>query len=175
MMTCPTFLTKRAAKNPGEFMKNKTRLFLCIVGMFLLATSCQQEITPENFDTACRLQNDKKHISVSGHLQRDTMMWCSNSSGSMRCDLKLHKTADDPKIIKVEVLMGTGKNHLVNPKKDKSGNPFTLKDQSGSLVTSSNLVAVVGKLRYLADSSDPNDSPTCWMEIDIVEKIAPQP
>jgi len=127
------------------------------VAMLLIA--CQHKPAPgEEVSSACRVENDKKEISVSGYLQSPILVGCEKGT----CSFQLTPKRDQKYDLRIEIPLGSGPGTMtpLSPSKQESmpGHTFVervtvdIRDSNGSNVSLGDVIRVTGIMHAYAST-----------------------
>ena len=135
---------------------------VCIV-LSLLATGsgCSQPISIE-LSNACDLHNEKKYVRVSGFLDDDGSVFCSNIGGRMHCDFVLTETPGGAKKMGVALDQGSAANAVEKLVSGYKRGDIKIHDNNGSIISLENKVSLTGRMSVATD--------VCSITVDKIEK-----
>lgn len=143
-------------------------LFVLAVGLF--AAACGETTgVPTEFAKACDVENDKKHIEVSGILEDRKGIFCSNTSGRMECGYKLVQNAGDEKGLSSDIAVGSGSNAAEKPEKGYKIEDLKIRDNAGNLIKLGDKVSLTGKLTTAPNAANPEHS-VCYLQVNKIVK-----
>jgi hypothetical protein len=144
-------------------MKNILMTALVIIGG--LAAGCSQTGDPVEYANACAMENDKKYIEVSGFLDDQRGVFCSNTGGGpVRCGFKLKESPQAEKGFTADIERGTGSSSVEELKSGYKREDIKVRDKDGNLISFADKVKVTGKMNTTPDGS------VCYLTVSKIEK-----
>ena len=132
-------------------------------GMLFSACTAKQAETID-FANACKLENEKKYVQVSGYLTDGGSIYCSNTGGRMECGFDLTETPDAKKGVRVDISQGSGSNSVEKFESSYKKEDIKIHDNSGGPVKLGEKVKVTGTMNVIPDGS------FCFVTVDKIEK-----
>jgi hypothetical protein len=133
-------------------------LFLLTIAAALIGFGCDKTGVPTEFSNACSLENDYKILEVEGFLTDGGGVSCSNSTGPMKCSLKLMAAPGDEKRMNVYLEMGTWANEMEKLSDGYKAEDIKVHGDDGNLVKLGEKLKITGELRAA-------DANTCWINV----------
>lgn len=138
-------------------------LTLLIIGMLTL-TACQAP-TPVPFDQVCLADNNQKTLSTDGYFSLDQTVYCSDTSGDLRCGLVFNSYPDGDQEFSAELREGNRKNMMRHLESGYLEEDLQIKTDNRELVGVGQHVTVIGEM--LVSES------VCLMYVDKIEIYDP--
>ena len=139
-------------------MTSLDRLGSC-AAIAMLVVACQHKPAPgEEISSACRVENDKKEISVSGYLQSPILVGCDSGKA---CSFQLTPKRDQKYDLRIDIPLGSGPGTmtpLAPPRQSMSGSTFIepvtvdIRDSTGASVGMHDVLRVTGTMHAYANS-----------------------
>jgi hypothetical protein len=143
---------------------NKRALFLSITAMILVAACAEKHAEPIDFANACKIENEKKYVQISGFLTDNGSVYCSNTGGRMDCGFDLTETPNAKKGLRADIAQGSGANSVEKFESSYKKEDIKIHDNSGSLVKLGEKVKLTGTMNVMPDGS------FCFLVVDKIEK-----
>lgn len=135
-------------------------IFVCSI----LAGCSSKTAVPVDFSNACKIENEKKYVQISGYLDDKGGVFCSNTGGRMDCGFTLTEKPKDEKGIRVEIEQGNGANEIGKLERGYKLEDIKIFDNSGSAIKLSDKVKIAGEMNVMPDGS------FCFIEADRIER-----
>ncbi|MEQ1761943.1 MAG: hypothetical protein ABL984_02230 [Pyrinomonadaceae bacterium] len=148
----------------------KSFILLAAFGV-LFSVACNTVGEPMDFANACKPENDKKYIEVSGvFTQQGRSVFCSNiGGGRLECGFDLLESAGGQNRLRVDVAQGSGSNAVEKLESGYKKEDIKIRDNAGNLVAlDADRVKVTGKVSVAPPTG--NASGICFMQIEKIEK-----
>lgn len=133
-------------------------LFLLTLVLALTGFGCNKTGVPTEFSNACSLENNFKVLEVEGFLTDGGGVSCSNSTGPMKCSLKLTAAPGDETRMNVYIEVGTWPNEIEKLSDGYKTEDIKIHDDDGNLVKLGEKLKITGELRAA-------DAKTCWINV----------
>jgi len=137
----------------------------------LVSTACNTVGEPMEFANACKPENDKKYIEVTGVLtQQGRSVFCSNiGGGRLECGFDLLDTVGGQNRLRVDIAQGSGSSSVEKLESGYKKEDIKIRDNSGNLVAlDADRVKVTGKVSVAPPMG--NAAGVCFMQIDKIER-----
>ena len=147
------------------------RMILLSGFVALVSVACNTVGEPMEFANACKPENDKKYIEVSGVLtEQGRSVFCSNiGGGRLECGFDLLESAGSANKIRVDIAQGSGSNSVAKLESGYKKEDIKIRDNSGNPVAlDADRVKVTGKISVAAPMG--NAAGTCFLQIDKIER-----
>ena len=135
-----------------------------LIGIFLLACAGKpaEQIA---FPTTCNAGDDGKYVKITGYLNDDGSVFCSNiGGGRMDCSFSFNEKADGGAKIGAEIEQSSGANEIEEFGSSYKKEDLKIHDNSGGMVKVGDKLNLTGKYEALPDGSH------CFLEVDKIEK-----
>jgi len=121
------------------------------------------------FANACKPENEKKYIEISGVLAQRGSVFCSNTGGRMECGFDLLESAGSKNIVRVDIAQGSGSSSVEKLESGYKKEDIKIHDNSGNLVAlDSDKVKVTGKMSVVPPMG--NAAGVCFMQVNKIER-----
>ena len=147
------------------------RIILLSAFVVLVSVACNTVGDPMEFANACKPENDKKYIEVSGVLtEQGRSVFCSNiGGGRLECGFDLLESPGSEKKIRVDIAQGSGSNSVAKLESGYKKEDIKIRDNAGNPVAlDADKVKVTGKISVVPPSG--NNEGVCFLQIDKIEK-----
>lgn len=145
------------------------RLILLSAFVALASVACNTVGEPMEFANACKPENEKKYIEVSGVLAQRGSVLCSNTGGRMECGFDLLESAGSKNIVRVDIAQGSGSSSVEKLESGYKKEDIKIHDNSGNLVALDvDKVKVTGKMSVVAPMG--NAAGVCFMQVNKIER-----
>ena len=128
-------------------MLRKSAVFMII---FFTLTACQ---TPQaiTFAEVCQVENDDLDAMVDGYFSLGASVYCSDTSGELRCGLVFNSYPDGSLDFSAEVLEGRRRNQMIPLESGYMEEDLQIKAEDGSLIGVGDHVQITGELLVTED------------------------
>ncbi len=137
---------------------------LLALTMFVLSCAEQKTGVPVEFSKACGAENNGKLVQVTGYLADQGSIFCRNSTGTMKCGLKLLENPGAEKPINVDVEQGTSANQIEEIKRGYKAEDVRIRDTGGNVINLAERLKVTGEMLVSVENN------VCNMAISKIEK-----
>lgn len=144
----------------------KTTIF--IFAFALLTIHCGPG-EPVEYANACKPENNKKYIEVSGVLETKGGIFCSNTSGPLECGFKLLQNAGDEKGISSDITVGSWANNVEKPERNFTRESIKIRDNNSNFVQLGDKVKLTGEITAVEDKTA-TDGVVCYLKVGKIEK-----
>ncbi len=144
------------------------KLFIALFTFVLMTIHCGSG-TPVEFANACKAENNKKYIEVSGVLETKGGVFCSNTSGPLECGFKLLQNPGDEKGISSDITVGSWSNNVEKPESGFKREDIKIRDDKGEFVQLGEKVKLTGEITAVEDPTA-TDGTVCYLKVSKIEK-----
>lgn len=148
------------------FRKIPTSIILFMLFSLLTLSACQTPVTtPVPFDQACQMDNDQQVISTDGYFSLETTVYCSDTSGDLRCGLVFNSYPDGNQEFTAELREGNRKNRMRHLESGYMEEDLQIKSDNGDMIGVGQHVTLTGEMAVTQD--------VCLMYVDKIELYEP--
>lgn len=146
------------------------RFILLATFAAVVSVSCNTVGEPTEFANACKPENEKKYIEVSGVLaQQGSSIFCSSTGGRMECGFDLLESAGSSNKIRIDIEQGGGSNSVEKVERGYKKEDIKIRDNTGNLVAlDSDRVKLTGKMSIAPPMG--NAQGICFMQVSKIER-----
>jgi hypothetical protein len=134
----------------------------CIALCLAAACSACSKPVPVELSHACDQTNEKKYVRVSGFLDDDGSVFCSNPGGRLTCGFELRETAAADRKIGVYIDQGSGANAVEKLASGYGRGDIKIHDNHGRVISLDEKVSLTGRMSVAKD--------VCFITVDKIEK-----
>jgi hypothetical protein len=146
---------------------SKSTFFLTLAAGLLAASCAAKQGETIDFANSCKIENDGKYVAITGYLNDDGHIFCSNiGSSTVNCGLMLTEGPDLVKGrgLKADIDQGSGSNQIEKFEGSYKKENLKIRDNNGQMVNIGDKVKLTGKFSVTPDAS------LCFMHADRIEK-----
>jgi len=146
---------------------NKAPLVLVVLIASAFALSACQPPEEMVFDQICRVANDDKNVTTHGYFSLGATVYCSDTSGELRCGLVFNSYPDGNLDFSAEVIEGKRKNQMLPMESGYLEKDLQIKTADGDIIGVGEHVTVTGELLVTEN--------VCLMFVDKIKKFEETP
>lgn len=144
---------------------NRRSLLMTVVAGITLTACAGKPAEHIDLANACKIENEKKYVEVSGFLDDKGGVFCSNiGGGDVKCGFKVLEAPGSEKAMSADIVQGTWANNVEKLERGYKKEDIKIHDNDGNVINMSEKVRLTGTMSVTPDLK------VCLIKVDKIER-----